>query len=292
MQAVRLMPRAGWLLSLLAAAWLSGCAAPATPATPSSLAQVPAKQADAIQAPAIQPDSRIVQTLAPTGVLRIGVYLGSPTSMVKDAQGQAQGVALALGEALGQALGVPTQVVVHERIAQVVQAMTQGQVDVTFTNASAARAKLMDFTSPMLDLELGYAVMRTSPIQAIADIDRAGVLVGVSEGSSSQASLSKTYQAARVVALPSLAQAATQLRAGQIQAFATNKAVLFELVDGVPGAHVLPGRWGLEHLALAVPQGREAAKPYLDQFARTVATNGVLSRAVQKAGLRGAVPTL
>ena len=287
MQAARLMLRTSWLLSLLAAAWLSGCAAPSTSAT-----QAPTKQADAIQAPAIQPDARITQTLAPTGVLRIGVYLGSPTSMVKDAQGQAHGVAFALGEALGQALGVPTQVVVHERIAQVVQAMTQGQVDVTFTNASAARAKLIDFTPPLLDLELGYAVMRTSPIQSMADMDHTGVSVGVSEGSSSQASLSKTYQAARVVALPSLAQAAAQLRSGQIQAFATNKAVLFELVDGVPGAHVLPGRWGLEHLALAVPQGREAAKPYLDQFARTVATNGVLSRAVQRAGLRGAVPSL
>ena len=272
------MPQA-WLLSLLAAAWLGGCALPATYAEPST-----ARRAAAV-------DARIVQTLAPTGVLRVGVYLGSPTSMVKDAQGSSRGVALALGEALAQALGVPAQVVVHERIAQVVQAMTQGQVDVTFTNASPARAKLIDFAQPLLDLELGYAVLRTSPIQSAEAIDRAGVLVGVSEGSSSQISLSQRFQAARVVALPSLAQAAVQLRSGQIQAFATNKAILFELVDGVPGAHVLPGRWGLEHLALAVPQGRGLAKNYLDEFARTVATNGVLSRAVEQAGLRGAVPS-
>jgi polar amino acid transport system substrate-binding protein len=267
------------LLSLLAAVWLTGCAThePSVLTTP---------------APGVAVDARIVQALAPTGVLRIGVYLGSPTSMVKDAQGQSRGIALDLGQALGKALGVPTQVVVHERIAQVVQAMTQQQVDVTFTNASAARAKLIDFSAPLLDLELGYAVMTAGPITSMAEVDRSGVLVGVSEGSSSQASLTRQFQAARVVALPSLSQAATHLRTGQIQAFATNKAVLFELIDGVPGAQVLPGRWGLEHLALAIPQGRDVARPFLDQFARHVAANGTLKLAVERAGLRGAVPAL
>ena len=270
------------LASLLAVLWLSACATPET-------AGVRASQP--VTSPQ-RPDARIVNALAPTGVLRIGVYLGSPTSMVKDAQGQARGIALDLGQALGQALGVPTQVVVHERIAQVVQAMTQQQVDVTFTNANPARAKLIDFTAPLLDLELGYAVMSGGDIQTLQDIDRAGVLVGVSEGSSSQASLTRQFQAARVVPLASLAQVAVQLRQGQIQAFATNKAVLFELVDGVPGAQVLPGRWGLEHLALAIPQGRDVARPFLDQFARHVAAHGTLTLAVERAGLRGAVPAL
>ena len=270
------------LASLLATLWLSACAG-ALPSDQKTVQPVVSQQ---------QLDPRIVQALAPTGVLRIGVYLGSPTSMVKDAQGQVRGMALDLGQALGQALGVPTQVVVHERIAQVVQAMTQQQVDVTFTNASPARAKLIDFTAPLLDLELGYAVMSGGPVRDLQDIDRVGVLVGVSEGSSSQAALSRQFQAARVVALPSLEQAALQLRLGHIQAFATNKAVLYELVDAVPGAHVLPGRWGLEHLALAIPQGREFARPYLDQFARDVAAHGLLKQSVERAGLRGTVPAL
>ena len=268
------------LASLLAALWLSACAG-ALPSDQKTAQPVALQQ---------RIDPHVVKAMAPTGVLRIGVYLGSPTSMVKDAQGQARGVALDLGQALGRALGVPTQVVVHERIAQVVQAMTQQEVDVTFTNANPARAKLIDFTAPLLDLELGYAVMSGGP--DMQGIDRAGVLVGVSEGSSSQAALSRQFQAARVVALPSLEQAAEQLRLGQIQAFATNKAVLHELVDAVPGAQVLPGRWGIEHLALAMPQGRALARSYLDQFARDVATQGLLKQAVERAGLRGTVPVL
>jgi len=55
---------------------------------------------------------QVQQALAPTGVLRVGVYLGSPTSLVRDAKtGQSHGVAFALCHALGQQLGVPVQVV-------------------------------------------------------------------------------------------------------------------------------------------------------------------------------------
>ena len=46
-------------------------------------------------------------TLAPTGVLRVGVYLGSPTSLVRASPGgESFGIALELGKALGQQLEI------------------------------------------------------------------------------------------------------------------------------------------------------------------------------------------
>ena len=58
--------------------------------------------------------------LAPTGTLRVGVYLGSPTSLVVDAQGRRAGVALEMGQRLGQWLGVPVRAVEFPRVAEVV----------------------------------------------------------------------------------------------------------------------------------------------------------------------------
>lgn len=86
---------------------------------------------------------------------------------------------------------------------------------------------------------------------------------------------------------PSLAAAAEMLKRGELDAFATNKAVLFELADGLPGACVLEGRWGLEHLAIAVPKGRSGAAPYLRGFAETVSRQGLVRAAADRAGLRG-----
>lgn len=225
--------------------------------------------------------------LAPTGSLRVGVYLGSPTSLVVDAQGRRAGVSLELGERLGQWLGVPVQAVEYQRVAEVVEAVRSGQVDFTVTNASPARAELVDFSAPVISLELGYLVPRGSSVDQLTHVDRPGVRVGVSQGSSSQAALGRQFRQAQVLPQASLQVAAEQLRNGQLDAFATNKAILYALVDQVPGATILDGRWGLEHMAMAIPKGRQAALPALETFASSMRGDGTLAAIIGRAGLRG-----
>ena len=45
----------------------------------------------------------------------------------------------------------------------------------------------------------------------------------------------------------------------ELDLFATNKPTLFQMSDQMPGARVLDGRWGVEHIAIAIPRGRKAA---------------------------------
>src|SRR5262249_6326527 len=114
----------------------------------------------------------VKEVLAPTGKLRVGVYLGSPTSMVKTGT-ETHGLAHDLGHAIGARVGVPVELMVFVRIAEVIEAMEKGQVDFTVTNATPARAKVVDFTPPVISVELGYLVPAGSPILSIADIDKA-----------------------------------------------------------------------------------------------------------------------
>jgi polar amino acid transport system substrate-binding protein len=77
------------------------------------------------------------------------------------------------------------------------------------------------------------------------------------------------------------------LSAKQIDAFATNKGILFEMSDSLPASRVLDGRWGLENLAIAIPKGREAGRSYVQTFAKDLEVNGLLNKAIQRSGLRG-----
>lgn len=252
-------------LVALATALLAGCAA-APPAPP----------------------PQVRQALAPTGTLRIAVYPGSPTSLLP---GEPPcGVAVDVGRALAARLGVPSELVVLPRVAEVVAALKEGRADVTVTNATPARAADVDFTPPLLALELGLLVPAGSPVASLETIDAAGVRVGVSQGSSSERALAGRWQQAKLVAAPTLEAAAADLKGGRMDAFATNKGILFELADRVPGSRVLPGRWGLEHQAIAVPKGREAARAELQRFAAQVAADGTVAAAAARAGLRGSVP--
>ncbi len=233
--------------------------------------------------------------LAPTGTLRIGVYKGSPTSMVVDTKtGEQRGVALQLGQELAKQLSVPYTVVEFPRLAEILIAMKTdngkaAKVDCTFTNATEVRAKEVDFTAPLVSLELGYLVPQASKIQSVRDVDEAGIRIGVAQGSSSQAKLDKAFTRAVLVTTPSLQAAAAQLKAGKLDAFATNKAILFELLDSLPAGQfrILDDRWGLENLAIAVPKGREVAAPFMKAFASQVTASGLLQKIADGAGLRG-----
>jgi molybdate transport system substrate-binding protein len=234
------------------------------------------------------PTTEARQALAPSGTLRIGVYVDSPISLLRDsATGEAKGVAHDSGKEVARRLGVASEVVEFPRVAEVLEALKAGRVDITVTNATAARAKDVDFTSPLLLLELGYLLPAGSPVTSLADIDRPGMRIGVTQGSTSQSTLPRRLKSATVVPAPSIKGAIEMLSQHQVDAFATNKANLFQISDSLPGSRVLDGQWGVEHLAIAIPKGRDQGMAWLQTFVAQAKAEGFVTRAVEKAGLRG-----
>lgn len=233
-------------------------------------------------------DAPAKAALAPTGSLRVGVYAGSPTSFIPAASGsEPRGVAYDLGREFAQRLGVPFQPVVFPNNAQLLDAVKAGTVDLVLTNATPARRQFIDFSATVLEIEKGYLVPAGSAVKDASAVDRLGMRVGVSEGSSSQSELARELRHASLVPVPTLKDAGRQLSEGKLDAFGTNKAILFELGDGLPGSRVLPGRWGLEAFAFGIPKGRAPGLAYLDAFARSVRAGGGVSHAAARAGLRG-----
>ena len=277
----------------LAALGLALCLAACAPAPLASVAASASASASASTLSLSASDlAQARQALAPSGTLRVGVYPGSPTSLVIHPQtGERAGVALALGQLMGQQLGVPVQVVEFARVAEIISAIQRGEVDMTFTNASPARAREVDFTRTLVQLELGLLLPPQSVVSQFAQLDRAGLRVGVSQGSSSQGVLSAQLQQAQVVPVASLELAQQMLRQGQLDAFATNKGILFEMREKLPGFNVSDDRWGLENLAIAVPKGRSAGQAFLNAFADQVTRTGLLAQMAQRAGLRGLAKT-
>jgi polar amino acid transport system substrate-binding protein len=229
-----------------------------------------------------------VRVLAPEGKLRVALYPGTPTSILQDG-GEPRGVGYELGRSLAQKLGVAFEPVVFPRNAEVLDAVKTGKADVAFTNASAARAREMDFSQPYLDIELGYLAAPRSQVHTLFDVDQPGVRVAVTEGSSSDGVLSRNLKNAVVVRAATIKAGVEMLKDGRADVYATNKSTLFEMADELPGAHVLAGNWGLERHAIAIPKGREAALPVLREFVDDARASGLVKAAIVRAGLRGAV---
>jgi len=240
------------------------------------------------QQPTATPMPEARQALAPSGKLRVGVYPGSPYSMVRDpASGEIKGIAVELGNALAARLDVPYQQVEFGRPAEIYEALTAGQIDITIVNQTPARAEQFGWSPPLMLIELGFLAAAGLPVTTAADVDRPGVRVGVTQGGTMNGVLALELKNATVVPAATLKDGVEMLAQHKIDAYATNKANLFEMSDALPGSRVLDGRWGLEHLAMAIPKGREAGLAYVRRFVEDAKSEGLVARAAARVGLRG-----
>ena len=123
-------------------------------------------------------------------------------------------------------------------LPDVVEAMRDGRVDLMVTNATAARAQVMDFSGPLAEIDQGYLVMADSPFRTAADVDRDGVKVLAVQRSTTQGALPKVLQHATVVPAATIADAKDKLARRTADAFATQKSILV----GMRGTAVAPPR--------------------------------------------------
>jgi len=275
--------RAGTLAAALLGL-LGGCAQ--TPGV--STAGAAGSPAPAVVQACAAPAARAA--LAPGGALRVGVYRGSPTSYLESKPGEPSGgVGWLLGRALAQQLGVGFEPVVLPNNAAVLAAAQQGKADLVFTNATPARARVLHFAVPVMDVEKSVLLPPNSAVASLGALRGRAVRIGVSAGSSTGSELAEVYPAATLVPVPTLQQAAQMLAQGRLDGFATNKAILFELAGKVPASRVLPGHWGLEHFALGVPAGRDAGSACLQAFSTDAARAGLLQEAIGESRLQGAL---
>jgi polar amino acid transport system substrate-binding protein len=229
-----------------------------------------------------------IEALAPGGKLRVGLYPGSPTSFIPGTDGTApRGVGYDLAKELATKAGVAFEPVVFPSNDKVQEAVKASSVDLVFTNATAARAQFIDFTPVVLEIEKGYLVPAGSAIRDGAELDRPGIRIGHSRGSTTQGELAKILKHAQLIPVDSLADAGRALAEGRVDAFASNKAILNQISDGLPGSRVLSGRWGEETFAFGIPKNRPAARPYLDAFVKRARDEGSVRRAAERAGVRG-----
>jgi polar amino acid transport system substrate-binding protein len=228
------------------------------------------------------------QALAPSGKLRVGVYPGSPYSMVRDpVSGEMRGIAVELGKTLATRLDVPYEQIEFGRPAEIYQGLKAGEIDITIVNATPARADEFAWSPPLMLIELGFLAAAGLPATTPAEVDRPGVRVGVTQGGTMNGALARELKNATVVPAATLKDGVEMLAQHKIDAYATNKANLFEMSDALPGSRVLDGRWGLEHLAMALPKGRDAGLAYLRTFVEEAKSEGLVARAAARVALRG-----
>ncbi|MBT2508340.1 transporter substrate-binding domain-containing protein [Streptomyces sp. ISL-98] len=140
----------------------------------------------------------ITRDLAPNGALRASINLGNPV-LAQGTPTAPTGVTVDIAREVGARLDVPVELVCFDAARKSYEAMTAGKADICFLAIEPAREAEVAFTAPYVVIEGVFVVPGDSAFTTTADVDRAGVRIGVKRGSAYDLFLSRTLQHASVV---------------------------------------------------------------------------------------------
>jgi polar amino acid transport system substrate-binding protein len=144
------------------------------------------------------PDLVPTTQVAPTGVLRAVINLGNPV-LAQGTPEDPRGVTVAIARAVADWLGVPLELECVDAARKSYAAMAEGRADLCFLANEPSREEHVAFTAPYVVIEGVYVVAADSPLASANEVDRAGVRVGVREGSAYDLFLTRSLKHATVV---------------------------------------------------------------------------------------------
>ncbi|HEY5896343.1 MAG TPA: ABC transporter substrate-binding protein [Burkholderiales bacterium] len=226
--------------------------------------------------------------LAPSGKLRIGLnYSNFLLVLGDDAKGEPRGIAPDLGRELARRTDIPFEFVKFDGAGKLFDAVKSGACDVGFLGAEPQRASELEFTAAYLEIPVTFLVPAGSPIRTIADIDREGVRVAVSERSAYDLFLTRNLKRAQLVRAQGIPASYDLFMSQKLEALGGLKPKLVEEQARTPGSRVLEGQITGVQQAIGAPKGRAAAAKYLREFAEDIKKSGLVAKTIAKHNVRG-----
>lgn len=236
------------------------------------------------------PSSAATSDLVPTGTLRATFIATNPVQGIFDAKtGTIRGPADELTRELGERLGVPAKVTPADGVPGVLASVKNGEADIGYLAFDPGRAAEVDYSQIYSLAQNTYIVLENSPLKSVADIDRPGIRLGTTQGDTGDLFLTRTLKNVEFKRSKdgNMDVAIAMLRAGEIDAYGTNRQRLYELAQKNAGLRLLPDNFYGVPQAIIVKKGNAALLAVIDRMLDDAKTSGLVAGAVQRAGLVG-----
>ncbi len=226
--------------------------------------------------------------IVPTGKLRMGINGANATLYARAADGSAAGIAADLGKFIAGKLGVPFEPLVYSGAATYTASFGTGEWDLIVTGRNPLAAQRVDFIGDVILIDYVYLAAPGRPFGGPAEVDRAGVKIGVPRNASADAFLSQRLKAAELVRLPGdMDTAAAMLRDGKIDLYASGGDSLQRIEDRVPGSKII-GTFETVAFAISTAKGwSPEAKARLTQLVNEAKAAGIVQKAIGASGRKG-----
>jgi polar amino acid transport system substrate-binding protein len=226
----------------------------------------------------------------PTGTLRAVYIATNPVQAFVDPNsGELRGPGADIAREMARRLNAPVKITGVASPAAVIDSVSKSEADIGFLAFDPQRAADVDFAQVYALAQNTYVVRADSSLRTVADIDHAGIKVGVTARDTADLVLTRTLKAAelRRNTTGSVETAITWLADGLVDAYGTNRQRLTELAARHPGYRLLPDNfYGVEQ-AVAVAKGNGAMIDFVNAVLDDAKRDGLIARSIEAAGLHG-----
>ncbi len=231
---------------------------------------------------------QIAARLAPTGTLRAAINLGNILLVTgRRTDGAPEGVSPGMAAAIAERLGVGVELIPYATPGEVADALARSEWDIGLIAADPKRAETIAFAPAYVEIAATYLVHAGSPIAGIAEVDRPGVRIAVSNRSAYDLYLSRTLEHAELCRAEGL-QGAYDLFADQgLDALAGLRPALVDNAASLPGARVLDGHFSTVQQAIGTQPGDAEALAFLTEFVAEARQSGLIQRLIDQHGVTG-----
>ncbi|HEY1936083.1 MAG TPA: ABC transporter substrate-binding protein [Acetobacteraceae bacterium] len=230
----------------------------------------------------------VVSELAPHGVLRAAINMGNFLLVTgRSPSGDPDGVSPDMARAIAERLGVPVKYVPYARPGELADAAGSDAWDIGLIGAEPARAEKIAFTAAYVEIESTYLVPAGSPIQSIAEVDRAGVRIAVTARSAYDLWLERNIKHATLIRGANGPATLEMFVNDKLEALAGLRPGLLTDVQKLPGARILDGQFTAVQQAIGTARKNAAGAAFLSSFVEEAKKSGLVQSLIDKHGVRG-----
>ena len=221
--------------------------------------------------------------MLPIEKLRVGINFGNTVLVNRRPDGTPYGIAVDLANELARRLNVPLEFTTYESAGRMAEGAKAGAWDVAFLAADPVRAQEIVFTEPYFEIDSTYLVRDDSPIHSIAEVDRDGARIALSEKSAYDLFLTRNIQHATLIRAASPGASVDVFFKEKLDALAGIRPMLDDVARIHPGTRVLEGRFAAVQQAIGTPRGHDTMAAYLRTFVEEIKNSGFVAKVVSSA---------
>ena len=238
-----------------------------------------------MSAPAIPSAARA--ELTKTGKLRAGINFQNVLLTTLGPNGEQGGVAVEFARELARRLDVPLEIISYKSAGALADSVSEGAWEISVLGDEPERAKVIDFATPLTEIEATYLVPAGSSIRSIDEVDRAGVRIVSPAKSAFDLYLARTIRNAQLVQIAGNKVAIEHFVNEKLDALAGLRPGLIELAPTMPGSRILDGNFTTVRHTVGTPKGMNAAAAYLRELVEDVKASGLVAQWIAKSGVKG-----